>query len=465
MPFLSLLVLALLLSLSPAAASAAGGGDMDEEELFGLFEVMGSLLEDPTWAEAHPLPCTDTPWPGVECGLMEETLTFHVTKIHVADDVVAPPCKPSAKLPHSSLLKLPYLTTLSLINCFTHSPFSLSKPLFLSLSSLEHLTLDSNPSLAGEIPSTISNLSSLKTLCLSQNNLTGAIPKEIGSLPNLQQLVLSHNNLNNSIPQEIGGLKKLTILDLSWNSLQETVPTSIGELAALEKIDFSSNKLRGAPPPELGKLKKLVLLDLSNNSFTGPIPENLSLLHQLQYLIMDSNPLNSTIPSTSRYLTNLVALSLSGCGLIGPIPNIFSDMKNLTALSLDNNRLSGGVPAELGELRNLDTLNLSRNHLSGELGFTQEFMNRIGQRLDIRENNGLCSNPDVRTSNTSSRLGLLQNPSCATVILPAARNKTEADKDSDLEPNLYGGGRSSGHRDLDGGLLVLFCGLVFRFFY
>ncbi|KAH6793117.1 hypothetical protein C2S52_003594 [Perilla frutescens var. hirtella] len=465
MAFVSLLVVGILvfLAVDGALCYDTGGGDMEEDELFGLFEVMGSLLEDPTWAEMHPSPCTDTPWPGVECGLMEETLIFHVTKIHVGDDVVVPPCKSSAKI-SDSLLKLPYLTTLSLINCFTQSPVSLSKPLFHSLSSLEHLTLQSNPTLSGEIPTSISNLSSLRTLCLSQNNLSGEIPKEIGRLVNLQQLVLSHNNLSGPIAQEIRGLQRLTILDLSWNSLQETVPASIGELTSLEKIDLSWNKLRGTPPPELGKLRRLVLLDFSHNYFTGPIPENMSGLQQLQYLIMEGNPLNSRIPSFAKWLTNLSVLTLSGCGLHGPIPNMFSNLINLTALSLDNNSLEGTVPPELGELQNLDTLNLSSNHLSGQLLFPQDFMNRIGQRLDIRENNGLCTNPAVGTSNTSSRF--LQNPTCLAAIFPATTNKTMADKNpdrvEDLRPNLYGGNAGSDHLNSDG-KFVLFPGLVLLF--
>lgn len=436
---ISLVAVGILILCGRAACYDSG---MEEEELFGLFEVMGSLLEDPTWAEMHPLPCTDTPWPGVECGVMEETSVFHVIKIHVGDDVVSPPCKSAATISHS-LLKLPYLRTLSLINCFTRSPLSLNKRLFQSLSSLEHLTLDSNPALTGEIPPTISNLHSLKTLCLSQNNLGGAVPKEIGDLVNLQQLVLSDNNFTGPIPPQIGAMENLTILDLSFNSLQETLPTSIGNLASLQKIDLSWNKLGGAPPPELGKLRRLSLLDLSHNSFTGPIHQNLSGMQQLQYLIMDSNPLNSKFPLVTSSLTRLAVLSFSGCGLFGPIPSVFSSLSNLTALSLDDNHLDGMVPAEIGALKNLDTLNLSGNHLSGRLVFPPDFMNRIRQRLDIRENDGLCAEVAVSTSNTSSRL--LQNPSCDALIIAAANNKSMApdhrneDRSANLKPDLYGG--------------------------
>ncbi|KAI3455995.1 hypothetical protein Pfo_012658 [Paulownia fortunei] len=473
MAFLSLLLVGVLVFLAAngvmcfdIGGGGGGGGsgvDMEEEELFGLFEVMSSLLEDPTWAQMHPLPCTDTPWPGVECELLEETSIFHVTKIHVGADVVNPPCKASAKI-SESLLKLPYLKTLSLINCFTKSPVSLSKPLFGSLSFLEHLALESNPSLSGEIPSSISNLVSLKILCLSQNNLSGEIPKEIGGLVNLQQLDLNHNNLSGSIPEEIGSLERLAILDISWNSLQEAVPSSIGGLQFLEKIDLGSNKLQGRLPQELGKLKRLVLLDLSHNTLTGPIPENLSGLQQLQYLIMEDNPLNTSIPSLVGSLIKLTVLSFSGCGLTGPIPTTFSNLTNLIALSLDSNSLNGTVPPEFGTLPSLDMLNLSRNQLSGELLFPQDFINRLGRRLDIRENNGLCTKQEAQTSNTSSRF--LQNPTCLGAIFPAASNKTLAEKNPDraenMQPKLYRGNKSSNAQD-SGKLIVLFPGLTFLF--
>ncbi|XP_073313655.1 uncharacterized protein [Primulina huaijiensis] len=437
---------------------------MEQEELYGLFEVMGSLLEDPTWGEMHPLPCTDTPWPGVECELLQETSTFHITKIHVGPDDTTPPCKDSAKI-SESLLKLPYLKTLSLINCFTKSPVSLSELLFGALPSLEHLALESNPSLSGEIPSTLSNLTSLKILCLSQNNMSGEIPKEIRSLVNLKQLDLSHNRLTGSIPEEIGMLKSLSIWDFSWNSIQGMVPSSVGDMQFLEKIDLGSNKLQGRLPQELGKLKNLVLLDLSHNSLTGPMPENLLGLQQLQYLIMEGNPINTGIPSFIGNLHRLTMISFSGCGLTGSIPTIFSNLTNLTALYLDNNSLTGTVPQELGRLPNMDLLNLSRNQLTGELLFPQDFITRLGNKLGIRENNGLCTNQmEHNGKEISSKF--FQNPSCSSSIFPADSNKTWAgenpENSQDMKPTLYRGDMSSYSPGLDKKFVFFTSIILFR---
>ncbi|KAF2305454.1 hypothetical protein GH714_005476 [Hevea brasiliensis] len=416
-PSVSLCLLGVLLVLAGnevmiALSRNSDGGDtvMEEEELLGLFKVFGALLDDPEWARVHPQPCTDTPWPGVQCELAEDPPIFHVTKIHIGPDIINPPCKTTAHL-SSSLQKLPYLKVLSIFNCFvTSDPVILSPTLFETLSSLEHLALGSNPALCGQIPSSLGHIASLRVLSMSQNNLRGNIPHELGGLLNLEQLDLSYNNLSGEIPEEIGGLKSLTILDVSWNSLEGQVPYSLGQLNLLQKMDLGSNKLLGRIPQNLGKLKSLLLLDLSHNFMNGPMPVTLSGLEQLQYFILDHNPINSEIPLFVGSLKRLASISLSGCGLTGPIPYSLSSLKNLTALSLDNNSLIGTIPPSLGSLPNLDQLNVSNNQLSGELLLPEEFIGRLGKRLDVRGNNGLC------TSNKKNVSIYLETPVCLDKI-------------------------------------------------
>ncbi|KAK6917163.1 Leucine-rich repeat [Dillenia turbinata] len=385
-------VLILLVGFFIWAHGVGGFGEalMEESEILGLYEVMGCLLDDPSWGSMHPQPCTETPWPGLQCEISPVPLLFHVTKIHIGPDIVYPPCKLNATL-SMSLQSLPFLKTLSLFNCFTSSQVSLSPSLFGTFSYLEHLALESNPSLVGQIPSSLSNVTTLRVLSLSQNNLQGEIPKMLGGLVNLEQLDLSFNNLSGEIPQEIGRLKSLTILDLGWNGLEGQLPSSLGQLSLLQKIDLSYNKLTGEIPEELGSLKRLVLLDLSHNLLKGPIPNSFSSLEQLEYLLMDNNPLRTVVPLFLGTLNRLTTLSFSNCGLIGPIPVAISSMQNLTALSLDNNNLNGSVPPNLESLPLLDHLNLSHNQLGGELLFSQEFIERLGNRLDVRANLGLCT--------------------------------------------------------------------------
>ncbi|KAB2060822.1 hypothetical protein ES319_A10G045300v1 [Gossypium barbadense] len=378
---------------------------MEEGELLGLFDVIGSLLDEPGWAEVHPEPCTNTPWPGIECEIGQDPPIFHVTAIHIGPDVATPPCQPSAKI-SDSLLKLPYLRTLSIFNCFVTSTVILSPTLFGALSSLEHLSLQSNPSLSGNVPPSLGNLTRLRILSLSQNNLQGNIPGEFGWLVNLEQLDLSYNNLSGEIPQEIEGLKSLAILELSSNGLTGVLPFALGQLQHLQKVDLCSNRIHGKIPPELGKL----------NSF-------------------------------------------SGCGLIGPIPNSLSSLKNLTALSLDNNTLTGTIPSNLGSLPNLDQLNLSHNKLSGELLLPQDFINRLGKRLDVRGNNGLCTSYHL-ASNISTYLqtrtclgneGKVDNLTCPQPYDIKGK-----------KPSWYNGSRTSSFAPSKAPQLILICFLLFN---
>ncbi|KAK1324470.1 hypothetical protein QJS10_CPA01g00515 [Acorus calamus] len=275
---------------------------MDPEELEGLYEVMGGLLDDPNWSDLHPDPCTDTPWPGIQCELDQPSLLLHVTRLHIGPDVSgSPPCKPHPNLSPKSLSKLQFLKTLSLFQCFTNTTTraSLSPSLFTNSSVLEQLVLNSNTGLVGEVPSSISEVKTLRVLSLPQNGLYGEIPREIGGLKRLEQLDLSYNSFNGEIPSEIGLMESLTILDLSFNGLQGMVPDSIGLLGSLQKIDLSSNNLSGRLPPQMGKLDGLVLLDFSHNSIEGPLPETLSGLKDLQYFLMEDNPVNTGTSSVS----------------------------------------------------------------------------------------------------------------------------------------------------------------------
>ncbi|KAL8201463.1 hypothetical protein R6Q57_012802 [Mikania cordata] len=69
--------------------------------------------------------------------------------------------------------------------------------------SLQQLSLRSNPSLVGSIPAELfSSLSSLQILTVSQCRISGTISPEIAKLRSLVHLDLSYNQISGAIPVE-----------------------------------------------------------------------------------------------------------------------------------------------------------------------------------------------------------------------------------------------------------------------
>lgn len=365
---------------------------MNPSELETLFKIMETLSSDHNWRLSYPNPCrTGLSWPGIECRPGNDA-HLHVTRL----DFGTPPnpsCKTTAKFP-SQLFDLPFLQSLFIFHCFTHTKtsISVSKNGVFS-SSLQQLSFRSNPALVGSIPPQISSLKSLQILTLSQNWHSGRIPVEIFALSSLVHLDLSYNLLTGTIPNQVGNLKNLVGLDLSYNSLSGSIPSTISQLGMLQKLDLSSNALVGGIPESIEKLNSLFFLALSNNRFKGNFPKGLEKLQSLQYFIMDDNPMFVTLPAEFGQLQKLQELRLANSGYSGTIPPTFSQLKNLSTLSLQNNRLTGEIPVGFGSLLHIYHLNLSRNFLDGVVPFNSSFVNRLGANLDLSGNPGLCLSP------------------------------------------------------------------------
>ncbi|XP_073279904.1 protein STRUBBELIG-RECEPTOR FAMILY 3-like isoform X1 [Primulina huaijiensis] len=156
-----------------------------------------------------------------------------------------------------------------------------------AFSSIQDIEL-SNNLIGGSIPNNLPN--TLVTFFLSDNKLTGNIPSSLSYLSSLSAMSLNNNKLTGEIPDAFEGLTLLVNLDLSSNNLSGKLPPSMGTLPTLTTLHLQNNQLSGtldvlqAPP--------LKDLDIRNNLFSGPIPVKLSSIPNFR---KDGNPFNVNI--------------------------------------------------------------------------------------------------------------------------------------------------------------------------
>ncbi|XP_043692586.1 protein STRUBBELIG-RECEPTOR FAMILY 8-like isoform X1 [Telopea speciosissima] len=154
--------------------------------------------------------------------------------------------------------------------------------------------------LSGTMGYMLSDLLSLRTLDLSDNNVHDSIPYQLP--PNLTSLNLATNNLSGNLPYSISNMVALNYLNLSHNSISQ----SIGDIFA--------------------KLQGLAVLDLSFNNFSGDLPNSFSSLSNLSTLYMRNNQLTGSV-------------------------NILANLP-LTNLNIADNHFSGWIPQELNSIPN-----------------------------------------------------------------------------------------------------------------
>ncbi len=221
-----------------------------------------------------------------------------------------------------------------------------------------------NNNIGGVLPSSISNLSQLKSLYLAKGGIL-TIPSILGQLSNLDTLDLSFNDLSGIIPSSLGQLSNLVDLNLTANQLTGTIPESLGQLGNLQSLDLGANGLTGPIPDTLKHLSQLTSFNLNSNPIGGNIPLCLGQLTNLEFLGLESDQLTGTIPDTLENLKQLTGLGLSDNKLTGSFPSFIGQFTYLTYADVSKNKLSGNVPDTFGNLVNLIELRFSDNQLSG----------------------------------------------------------------------------------------------------
>ncbi|WCJ38914.1 Receptor-like protein EIX2 [Euphorbia peplus] len=313
--------------------------------------------------------------------------------------------------------------------------------------------------LSGQIPDSLGELGSLKSLRLFGNALTGPIPTSIGRLSLLRDLDLSANKLNGSIPESMGQLEALTYLDLFGNSwagnLSENHFTELKNLRVLSfsctnaslKFDVRRDwvppfslqvllirdcQLGPTFPPWLETQKNLTKITLIGDGISDSIPSWLwDLSPQVVWLELQNNQLHGTVPRLLIFkpgaqrvdvssnlldgpfpvISSVESVSLSNNNFSGPIPSdIGRNMPNTSVLELSGNSFTGEIPPSFNEMKKLYTLDLSNNHMIGEIPSNWEGLESLSV-IDFSQNNlsggissSLCSLPQLQVLKLSDNI-------------------------------------------------------------
>ncbi|MDD3322705.1 MAG: C10 family peptidase [Paludibacter sp.] len=288
-----------------------------------------------------------------------------------------------------------------------------------------------NSVIEGSIPESIGDLKNLIFLKIF-GKLHGTLPQSISNLTKLQTLHISNEagTLSDTIPNDIGNLSDLSNLNI-YNAVKGPIPPSIGKLTNLQDINLSIGNLDGAIPNELYNLKNLYSICISSaGKITGNISENIGNLKELRYINLNNNQITGKIPSSIGELTNLVTIDLSGNELNGELPLSLKNCNLLTRLNLSNNKLEGLVPPIFENMNSLTSLELAYNKLTG-------ISQNIGKLTSITglilNNNELTSLPD--SLNQLKTLQILSADSNKISLLPENMNQLTSLKTLNLANN------------------------------
>ncbi|CAI5965689.1 unnamed protein product, partial [Closterium sp. NIES-65] len=270
------------------------------------------------------------------------------------------------------------------------------------LTRLQNLALMSLNLTAGDLPFSLSALTSLKHLDLSFLPIT-RLPQWIASLTRLTHLDVTgklHVHRSASFPTKWIALTRLETLRAGLNGFTGSIPSTISALTVLTILDLYGNNISGSIPAGISELPRLHALDLSHNQLTS-MP---STLNWGGHFSMAHNQLQGPLPS-ALVSTDFVTLELQGNAFSGSLPN-FALWKYpyLEILDVSDNQLSGSLPDSITRLALLYRLGLGGNNLSGVIpaslgGLTDlSYLNVSGTGLTCPANGSKCL---VKQSNTT----------------------------------------------------------------
>jgi Leucine-rich repeat (LRR) protein len=303
----------------------------------------------------------------------------------------------------SVIARLPTtLTDLDIGTCF-NGP--IEPDIFLSLTALQKLKLQSTSNslkLSGSLPSLPPNI---KVIDVSDNNFAGAVPDTIFNAVNLSEYIVPKNALlgnDQVVPPTFASVAltrfdisqtKHLIPDLSNRTLLEefncennkSISSTIfsnnyyfENCTSLEKISIKGTDVIGPLPAQFTGNNSLVEIDFRNTMLTETYNTGYALysgmfddcLNTLKEFSFSSKDLRSQEihPETFAGCISLTRIDIDGFGKFfnGSLP-IISDLVSLSELIITNTLITGNIWPSISNQGSLLFVNASNNNLSGAI--------------------------------------------------------------------------------------------------
>ena len=114
---------------------------------------------------------------------------------------------------------------------------------------LNSLMVSNNPTLRGELPGSLFEMSDLRDVVIEGSGLKGSLPLELCNATKLTLLYLASNEIEGDLPQCVADLTNLKELSAPFNLIEGHLPKSLDKMVGLKKFDLSSvSLLEGVGP-------------------------------------------------------------------------------------------------------------------------------------------------------------------------------------------------------------------------
>lgn len=213
-----------------------------------------------------------------------------------------------------------------------------------------HMSVDMARTL-GKVNRQIGDMTELRALHLTASGVT-SLPRSITNLTELVTLDLSDNGSLKKVPKYVENLPRLTHLNLGHTRVKKFSPT-------FHRMNLTSLELWGCPIEELPLGIATMQLQHVVLSFCHltELPEGLFLC-PLRHLSCTSSPTMCRLPQTlGRAKDTLEVLELAGTTITN-LPENIGECRNLTSLDISNTRVDT-LPAGFEGLENLVNLQMN----------------------------------------------------------------------------------------------------------